>query len=79
MASLIVRNAGKDSVMSLKFILMIEEIMNKPTMIRAGAVAEAGTIRNSGDRNNAITNINAVLTAVKPVLPPEATPAQLST
>ena len=33
-----VRNAGKPSLMSLKLILATDEIINKPTIIKAGAV-----------------------------------------
>ena len=75
----IVRNAGKPSLISLKLTFATDDIMNKPTMIRAGDVAAAGTIRNNGAKNRAKINIKAVLTEVSPVLPPEATPEALST
>ncbi|MNF07832.1 hypothetical protein D3C80_2080940 [compost metagenome] len=60
-------------------ILTIEETINSPTIINAGAVAADGTSRNKGAKNNAIRNIPAVLKAVKSVLPPAATPEALST
>src|SRR5690554_4579674 len=53
--------------------------MNSPTITRAGAVAADGIKVNSGAKNNAIANITEVDNAVKPVLPPSATPAALST
>ena len=75
----IVRKAGRPSLISLKLIFATDDIINNPTMIRAGEVAAAGTIRNNGAKNRAKTNIIAVLTAVNPVRPPEATPDALST
>lgn len=74
-----VRNAGKPSLMSLKLILATDEIINKPTIIKAGEVAAAGTIRNNGAKNSAKMKNNAVLTEVSPVRPPDATPDALST
>ena len=35
--------------------------MNKPTIIKAGAVAAAGMIMNSGAKNKASANITAVV------------------
>src|SRR5690554_7625851 len=75
----IVRKAGNASVISLKLIFTTEVIINSPTKISAGAVADAGTIKNNGARNSASTNIIAVESDVKPVLPPAATPEALST
>ena len=74
-----VRNAGKPSLMSLKLILATDEIINNPTIIKAGEVATAGTIRNNGAKNSAKMKNNAVLTEVSPVRPPDATPDALST
>jgi len=74
-----VRKAGSASVKLSKLISTTDEIMNKPTRINAGAVAEAGTIRKRGARNRERTNIVAVERAVKPVRPPTATPEALST
>ena len=74
-----VTKAGNDSVISLKLIFATAEIMNKPTIISAGDVADAGTIKNSGAKNRANKNIKAVLTEVNPVRPPAATPDELST
>src|SRR5690554_8177741 len=75
----IVRNAGSASDISSKLILTTEVIINKPTSIKAGAVADAGTIKKMGARKSARANIIAVERAVKPVLPPTATPDALST
>ncbi|MND51717.1 hypothetical protein D3C80_427110 [compost metagenome] len=72
-------NAGIASVKSLKLILAIEETINNPTIINAGAVAAEGTNKNNGAKNSAIKNIPAVLKAVNPVRPPAATPEALST
>lgn len=72
-------NAGNASEKSEKSIFTTELIMNKPTMIRAGAVAAAGMIKNKGAKKIDNANIQATLTAVSPVRPPEATPEALST
>ena len=53
--------------------------MNKPTITKTEAVTAEVTTPNIGDKNNAKKNINAVDTAVNPVLPPSATPDALST
>ena len=53
--------------------------MNNPTITKAEAVTAGVIIPNIGDKNNAKKNINAVDTAVNPVLPPSATPDALST
>lgn len=50
--------------------------MKRPVRLRAGAVAAAGTAGNSGDRNKAMINRIAVVSAVSPVFPPSATPAE---
>ena len=50
-----------------------------PTIINAGAVAEAGIAPANGATNNATANSRPVTMAVTPELPPAATPAELST
>ena len=74
-----VKKAGTASDISVKFTRTTEDTMKRPTMIRAGAVAQAGIIRKSGAKNKAMANIMAVEKEVSPVLPPEATPDELST
>ena len=54
-------------------------IIKKPTIISAGAVANAGIAKNIGDRNSDTANRQPAVTAVKPVLPPSAMPADDST
>ena len=75
----IVRNAGSASVISSKLMLITAEIINNPTSMSAGAVADAGTIKKIGAKNKARRNINAVDRDVSPVRPPAATPEALST
>jgi len=65
--------------MSVKFISTTVDSINNPTTTSAAAVAWAGMIENSGKKNAAIAKQNAVESAVKPVLPPSATPAEDST
>ena len=48
-------------------------------MMRAGAVAALGIEPNRGSRNSERANRTATVTAVRPVLPPSATPEALST
>ena len=55
------------------------DIMNRPTMMSAGAVAKLGMAPNTGHRNSERMNIAAVVREVRPVRPPSATPAELST
>lgn len=74
-----VKNAGIASVKSLKSISFTGVIIITPTNTKAGAVAAPGTIKNSGERNNAMMNSTAVVNAVIPVRPPSATPEALST
>ncbi len=50
---MIQRNAGSASVTSESSISLIGDIINRPTMIRAGAVAAPGITRNNGDKNMA--------------------------
>ena len=53
--------------------------IRKPTIIRAGAVANDGIATKIGAKNIDIRNKTAVVNDVKPVLPPDATPADDST
>lgn len=48
-------------------------------MISAGAVANDGIVTNKGEKITATKNNNPVTTAVRPVRPPSATPADDST
>ena len=48
-------------------------------MIRAGAVAKLGMVRNSGLKMVASRNSTPVVIAVRPVRPPSVTPEALST
>ena len=76
---MMVKNAGMPSVGSAKSMSVVCFIIKKPTRMSAGAVAADGISKNTGENSNARTNIAAVVNAVKPVLPPAATPAVLST
>ena len=76
---MMVTKAGNPELISLKSISATELIINNPMIINAGAVAAAGTIKNIGAKKRASTNIIVVLTLVRPVLPPAATPDALST
>ena len=53
--------------------------MNRPTMTSTGVVAAAGMERNNGAKNIATAKHTAVENAVRPLRPPCATPAALST
>ena len=53
--------------------------MRNPTKISAGAVAKEGIDVNKGANNVANKNNTPVVTAVRPVRPPTATPAEDST
>ena len=64
---------------SVQLILATDCIMRKPTIISAGAVANAGIAKNIGEKNNAKKNRQPAVNAVKPVLPPSAMPADDST
>ena len=54
-------------------------IIIKPTTINAGAVANDGTVKNNGDKNNDRRNKTPTVTDVKPVLPPSVIPEEDST
>lgn len=71
--------AGKASVISSKLISTTVDSMKSPTVTRAADVAAGGIIENTGKKNAAITKHPAVARAVRPVLPPSATPDELST
>lgn len=77
--TIIVINAGIPSVKSVKSIEETDFIIKNPTKISAGAVAAAGTSAKSGLKNSAKRNKTAVVTEASPVLPPAATPEELST
>lgn len=53
--------------------------IRNPTITRAGAVAKDGIAMKIGAKNIEIKNRIAVMTALNPVLPPAATPAEDST
>ena len=53
---------------------MIVENIRKPTRIIAGAVAKDGTAMNTGARNIEARNSSAVVSEVRPVLPPAEMP-----
>jgi hypothetical protein len=55
------------------------ESINRPTRNNMGAVAACGIIKNNGAKNSARRNKAATVKAVRPVLPPSATPEALST
>ena len=70
---------GIPSVRSSKSIPATAFIIKKPTKIKAGAVAALGTKRKRGLRKRARINRTAVTMDERPVLPPAATPEELST
>ena len=71
--------AGILSVKSLKSISTTALIMRKPTNISAGAVANPGIVVNTGANTIATRKRRPVTTEESPVLPPSATPDELST
>lgn len=73
------RYAGTASVRSLKSISTTADTIRNPTKIRAGAVANPGIVVNTGARKIETRKRNPVTTDESPVLPPSATPAELST
>jgi len=76
---MMVIKAGMASVYSLKLIFRMGDSIKNPTSTRAGAVAAAGTIVKKGARNRASKKNAAVVSEVRPVFPPSATPEALST
>ncbi|MNC51449.1 hypothetical protein D3C75_1007410 [compost metagenome] len=74
-----VRKDGIASTMSWKSISLTDCIIRTPTTIRAAAVAEPGIRATTGARNKDNRKHTPVVTEVRPVRPPWATPAALST
>ena len=78
--NVIAQNAEAISAISAsKSMFLIEDTISSPTYMSAGVVAKPGIARNTGEKNSATINITADVTAVRPVLPPAATPALDST
>ena len=75
----IIINAGKSSVMSDQLSFSIPLSINIATYINAPAVAKVGIIDANGEKKIEIRKKMPTITAVKPVLPPASTPAELST
>src|SRR3954471_6148870 len=63
----------------LQSILLISIAINAPTIINAGAVTSNVITARIGEKNKAIVKQAAIMTDVKPVLPPTAIPAEDST
>ena len=72
-------NPGTASPISLKSMFKIVPSIKKPTIISAGAVANAGIARNTGANSKEAKKSIATVTAVRPVRPPAITPEELST
>lgn len=70
-----VKNAGTAISNFFQSISPIDEAINTPTMIKAGAVTGAVMTLNSGEKNKASKNKIPVTTAENPERPPAATPA----
>lgn len=68
---------AKFSLVSFMFVMLPN--IRKPTIINAGAVANDGIAVNMGAKSIDTRNKTAVVSAVRPVLPPDATPADDST
>ena len=62
-----------------KSMFLTEVSIRRPTYTSAGVVANPGIARKIGEKNREIRNSTPVTTAVRPVLPPAATPAVDST
>ena len=76
----IAANVGRASEKSLQSTSLMLCIIKTPTMMRAGAVANPGTAATIGEKNKPNTRKQtATVKAVRPVLPPAATPEALST
>lgn len=73
------KNAGIASSRSSQLILVKDDIIITPTIIKTGDVAAAGTIPAIGAIKMQAINKRAVTTLVKPVRPPTPIPAALST
>src|SRR5262245_17705045 len=74
-----VRRAGNPSSRSPKGIWRTSAVMRKPTRMRAGAVACAGTMPATGAKKRARRKHTPVTTEASPVRAPVATPADDST
>lgn len=72
-------NAGKPSVTSLKSTPNKAPIIEKPTDIRTGAVANIGMAKKKGDKNRDTKNIPATTSEWRAVRPPAVIPAAHST
>ena len=68
---------ASDISVKLMFVTLLS--IYKPTITKAGAVAKDGIARKIGDKNRDNPKRIAVVTAVRPVLPPSDTPEALST
>ncbi len=66
------------SVRLSKLISRTWLIIRNPTMTSAGAVAWAGTIPTIGEKKTAAKNSKPIVTDIKPVRPPSATPLAAS-
>ena len=75
------RKAGNASSSSFQRIFDTAPIIRLPTIIRAGDVIADTSDKTltSGLKNMETANITAIVSAVRPVLPPAATPAEDST
>ena len=74
-----ITKAGRSSVTWFQSSFSIPPNIKIATYIKAPAVAYAGIIDANGDKNIERINKNPTITAVRPVLPPASTPAELST
>ncbi|MNY64878.1 hypothetical protein D3C86_2020530 [compost metagenome] len=71
----VVISTGAAVVRSFQSISARPEAISTATKNSAGAVAKAGTLPASGERNRASRNRTATTMAVRPVRPPALTPA----
>jgi hypothetical protein len=74
--------ATKQGTASIKLDQLIFDTccsIRKPTTIRAGAVANEGTVKNNGDKNSARMNRTPTVQLVRPVRPPSEIPEEDST
>src|SRR5699024_2936459 len=77
----ITRNTGNVSSIDDQSTSLIELIINAPTITNTGDVIAATpeTAPTNGPKSEATMNKTATVTAVRPVRPPAATPAEDST
>jgi len=66
----IVKNAGRAMEIECHSMLDDSDIMRVPTSISTGAVASSGIATTRGAKKIDSMKKNAMLTAVRPVLPP---------